>query len=338
MMHREISQEQSTAGSLSFPNQTSLKKIPLQERAFPMGNILGINGYRVNRTSLKLHLAEKGYQVHETPHFLLGLLPEAPTVLVHWFAPKAIDADLGHYFMEELKPLGLLAHPEAFGNVIGAVVGSVFPRDPWRAWHLFGTNTLERYHSLINDPSSSPQCDFPVDVFATLYRQVCELQVGESLLDAGCSFGFLPLVVAERVPSLTRVVGVDIRTDPFPVTRAIALERGLANVQFAKADLLAKDFHTIGQFDTVTVLHVLEHFTEADMYRALANLLKVTSRRLIIAVPYEPGEPETAYGHEQLFSRDKLEVVGRWCLQQLGGGEMSCQYCVGGLLFIDAPH
>jgi len=94
---------------------------------------------------------------------------------------------------------------------------------------------------------------------------VCELVTGTSLLDAGCSFGFLPLLVAERVPSLTRVIGVDIRADPFPVTRAIAFERYLANVQFAQADLLAADLSSLGRFDTVAVLHVLEHFSEADM-------------------------------------------------------------------------
>jgi SAM-dependent methyltransferase len=338
MKSHEISQEQSDTGSLSSSNRPGVKRVSIQERSFTMGNIIGINGYHVNRASLKRQLAEKGYQIRETPHFLLCLHPEAPTILVHWFAPKAIDADLGHYFMEELKSFGILAHPQGFGNVIGAVVGSVYPHDPWRAWYLFGTNTLERYHSLLGSASSSPRCDFPVEVFATLYKRVCELQVGESLLDAGCSFGFLPLVVAERIPLLHRVLGVDIRTDPFRTSRAIALEHHLTNIQFTQADLLAEDFHTIGQFDTVTVLHVLEHFTEADMYRALANLLKVTSRRLIIAVPYEPGEPETAYGHEQLFSRDKLEAVGHWCLQQLGNGETSCEDCMGGLLLIDIPH
>jgi SAM-dependent methyltransferase len=158
------------------------------------------------------------------------------------------------------------------------------------------------------------------------------------LLDAGCSFGFLPLVVAERVPTLKKVVGVDLRTDPFPVTRAIAEERHLTNVQFVQADLLADTFSTIGQFDTVTVLHVLEHFTEVEMYRVLTHLFKVTSRRLIIGVPYEPGEPETAYGHQQLFTRVNLEGVGKWCLEQWDGGRMQCEDCAGGLLVLDRPR
>jgi len=67
----------------------------------------------------------------------------------------------------------------------------------------------------------------------------------------------------------------------------------------------------------------------------LANLLKVTEQRLIIAVPYEPGKPEAAYGHEQLFTRARLEALGHWCLDQLGAGQFTCEDCAGGLLLID---
>src|SRR5258706_2960686 len=113
--------------------------------------------------------------------------------------------------------------------------------------------------------------------------------------------------MAERFPFLTKVVGIDIETDSFPVVRALAEEQHLKQVQFIQADLLAEDFPSLGTFDTVTALHILEHFTETDMYRVLTNLLQVTSQRLILAVPYEPGEPESTYGHEQLLSRDRME-------------------------------
>lgn len=82
---------------------------------------------------------------------------------------------------------------------------------------------------------------------------------------------------------------------------------------------IAANFCTIGLFDTVTALHVLEHFSEEDMYRVLTNLLKVTVRRLIFAVPYEVGEPSVAYDHKQLFNQAKFEAVGSWCIEQLDG-------------------
>ena len=309
--------------------------MPFQERAFLLGNTIGVNASRVRRASLKQRLKEMGYQVHETPHFLVGRKTETPTMVAHWFVPTAIDNELGHYFMEELKPLGILTTPQDFADVFGAVVNSIAPIDPQRAWHLFATNTLQRYHALLNgNHNAAPNCNSPVDVFAALYRRVCELHIGESLLDAGCSSGFLPLVIAERFPALTKVVGIDIRTEPFAVARALAEERHLANVRFEQADLLHDDLGTLGHFDTVTVLHVLEHFTEVDMYAVLKKLLTLTSHRLIIGVPYEQ-EPESVYGHEQLFTRTKLEAVGTWCIEQLGGGQATCEDCAGGLLYID---
>lgn len=311
------------------------KRVMFQERAYQMDDIIGVNGYRVNRVTLKQRLIESDYVVCETAHFLVATQAAAPTLVVHWFAPKAIDADLGRYFMEELKPLGLLKAIDDFGAVFGAIVGSVFPHNADRAWHLFGVNTLERYHRLLMMPEIVPCWNSPIDVFATLYKRISELVVGDSLLDAGCSFGFLPLVVGDGVPSLQKVVGIDIKTEPFPVTRAIAAERKLMHVEFRQADLLASDLSSIGCFDTVTVLHVLEHFNEEEMYHVLASLLKITKQRLIIGVPYEPGEPESVYGHKQLFTPAKLEEVGRWCLDQGDAGNMSREDCAGGLLFID---
>ena len=86
----------------------------------------------------------------------------------------------------------------------------------------------------------------------------------------------------------------------------------------------------------MTALHILEHFPEPEMYQVLRNLLQVTARRLILAVPYEAGSPESAYGHEQLFSREKLEAVGTWCLQQIGEqGSVSYEECAGGMLVLE---
>ncbi len=299
--------------------------------------MIGINGYHVNRAALKQRFAEGRYQAHETPHFLLFTRSEPPkTVVVHWFTPESIDADLGDRVIQELKPLGILTQAQRFSDIFGAIVGSFFPYDIQRAWHLYGKNTLRRYQDLLMNPPSSPVTHSTIDTFAALYHRVFELLVGDHFLDAGCSFGFLPLLVAQQFPALARVVGIDIRPEPFTTTRLIAEERGLKNVQFAQSDLLTGDLSTPGYFDTVTALHVLEHFSEEAMYRVLRNLLRVTARRLILAVPYEQGEPEILFGHEQLFSHPKLEAVGRWCLQQWGGANrMWCEECEGGLLLIE---
>ena len=321
----------------SQKSQANPRKVSSRERTIAVGDVIGINGYHVNRAALKQRFAEGGYQAHETPHFLLFTRSEPPTkVVAHWFAPEAIDADLGDYVIQELKPLGILAQPQDFSNVFGAMVSSLFPYDVQRAWHIYGTNTLRRYQEILRDPPGSPVTHSTIDAFAALYHSVFELLVGDHFLDAGCSFGFLPLLVAQQFPALSRVVGIDIRSEPFTTTRLIAQERGLKNVQFAQADLLTGDLSTLGYFDTVTALHVLEHFSEEAMYCVLRNLLRLTARRLILAVPYEQGEPEILYGHEQLFLRSRLEAVGRWCLQQWNGeGQIRCEECKGGLLVLE---
>ena len=82
------------------------KRVLFQERAFLLGNIIGVNAYRVKRASLKQRLTEIGYQVHETPHFLVGRKAKTPTMVVHWFAPTAVDNEMGYYFMEEKERFG----------------------------------------------------------------------------------------------------------------------------------------------------------------------------------------------------------------------------------------
>src|ERR1700686_1796010 len=81
--------------------RSNLKKVPIQEREITVGNFVVINGHRVNLVSLKQRFVEGGYQVHETPHFLLFLRDEAPSVIVvHWFAPEEMDADVKNYLTQ----------------------------------------------------------------------------------------------------------------------------------------------------------------------------------------------------------------------------------------------
>lgn len=313
-------------------------RVPIQERAFSIGNITGINSYRANRVLLKQRLTEGGYQIHETEHFLLFTRTQAPsTILAHWFPPEQIDANLGDYFLKELKPLGILKDVQSFGEIFGAVVFSLFPYEALHALHLYGKNTLRHYQCLLKGGNGALlPSDSTISRFAQVYRRVCQLLVGETFLDVGCSFGFLPLLISEMIPALHRIVGIDIQTEPFVVVRTLAEEQHLKNVHFLQGDVLVDQFDSLGHFDTVVALHVLEHFSESDMYRALTNLLQVTTRRLLLAVPYEPGEPEKVYGHQQLFTPSRLEALGEWCLEQLDGeGRMFLEECAGGLLLLE---
>ena len=316
---------------------SNIKRIPIRERSVLVGDIIVVNGHGVNRTLLEQRFSEGHYQMQETPHFLLFTRLEAPkTILVHWFALEEMNADIKHYVAIELKPLGLLRRSSDFGVILAGIVGSFFPEDARAAWHGFAAKTLQRFLLFLSTARIPSVFDYyaTIGVFATWYQRVCELCVGESFLDAGCESGFLPLVIAERIPFMQRIMGIDIRPDMFGVVQELAEEQGLKNVQLVQADLLSDEFSKLGQFDTVTALAILEHFTEIDMYRVLINLLKVTSHRLILLVPYEQ-EPEVIYDHLQLFTREKLESVGLWCLQQWGSGRMWYEECEGGLLLIE---
>jgi len=313
------------------------KKVPIQERSVLVGDMIVVNGHGVNRSLLKQRFAEGGYQAQETPHFLLFTRSEAPTtILVHVFAPEEMNADIKHYVTLELKPLGVLTQSQRFGEILAGIVGSFFPDNVRRAWSYFGANTLQRFLVFLSTVSTPPYPDYTsIGSFATQYKRICELCVGETFLDAGCESGFLPLLIAERIPFMRQVVGVDIRPDMFEVVRELAKERHLTNVHYIQADLLAENFRTLGQFDTVTAIGVLEHFSEEEMHRVITHLLQVTAQRLIFLVPYE-HQPEEIYEHKQLFTRAKLEALGAWCIQQLkGAGRMWCEDCVGGLLLVD---
>jgi SAM-dependent methyltransferase len=313
------------------------KQVSIQERSVLVGEMIVVNGHGANRTLLKQRFAEGGYQVQETPHFLLFTRSEAPTtILVHVFASEELHADIKHFVTLELKPSGILNGSQRFGEVLAGIVGSFFPTDVRRAWSYFGSNTLQRFLIYLSTVSTPPYPDYTsIGSFATQYQRVCELCAGKTFLDAGCESGFLPVLIAERLPFMERVVGIDLRPDMFEVVGALAQERHLTTVEFLQADLLSEDFAVLGRFDTVTAIGVLEHFVEAEMYRVLDNLLKVTRQRLIVIVPYE-REPEFVYGHEQTFTPEKLESVGTWCVEQLGGkGRIWLEECIGGLLLIE---
>lgn len=317
------------------------RAIPIQERSVRVGDVIVVNGYRANRSSLKARFAEGGYQVHETQHFLLFTRAEEPkTILVHWFAPEDLHTNLSHLLAEELKPFGVIASNQVLGELMtGIVGGTLYPDDVRRAWNYFGSNTLQRLLTLVSSTMPTHLPDYgSLGASATLYQRVIELAVGERFLDAACNGGYLPLLLAERIPFVREVVGVDRDAHVFSVAQDLAKERHLTTVRYVQADLLADDFSAIGSFDTVTALHVLEHFSEPEMYRVLANLLTVTVHRLIVAVPYEKGEPSAAYDHKQLFSQARFEAVGAWCIEQLQGAARMWYEGIapaGGLLLIE---
>ncbi|SRR6266496_1244700 len=116
-----------------------VRKVPIHERAIPCGRFIVVNGQGVSLDLLKQRFCEGGYQFHQTKHFLLFTRAQAPeTIIVHWFSPDEMNADVKHYLVQELKLFGILTQPRDFGEILGGIVGSLFPGDVQRSWRYFG--------------------------------------------------------------------------------------------------------------------------------------------------------------------------------------------------------
>ncbi|MFF3366950.1 MULTISPECIES: class I SAM-dependent methyltransferase [Streptomyces] len=100
------------------------------------------------------------------------------------------------------------------------------------------------------------------------------------ILDIGCGPGTITADLAELVPD-GRVTGVDQAPDVLEQARRTAAARGLANVDFAVADVHALDYPD----DTFCVVHahqVLQHV--GDPVQALREMRRVTRPGGFIAV------------------------------------------------------
>ena len=317
-----------------------MEEIQISERSAPVGDLFVMNAAGLNQQALKLRFLQSGYQVQETPHFFYCTREKVPsTLLVHWFALADLHNSISGHLVEEMRPFGCIPNGARLGELMTGILETTFPENVRRAWSYFGANTLQRLIALVSTATLEVPFDWgTLEANAALYQRVLELCAGKRFLDAGCNNGFFALLLAERRPFVKEVIGVDIDKEAFRAAQELAITRNLPNVRYVQADRLSEeDVRALGVFDTVTALHVLEHFSEAEMYRVLSNLLQVMTHHLILAVPYEE-EPTVAYDHRQCFSHTKLEQVGRWCIERLdGAGQMWCEdrRVEGNLLLIE---
>lgn len=287
----------------------------------------------------KQRLLSKGYQVSETQHFVVCQNQSShQIVLMHTFEEDEINADLICFIEDELHSFGVIPSTKEFGAALFAIQASTFPspRNQRTIWRHFCFNTLVKLRDQIMHPLATPPEVSYIASFATIYRRVFDFYPGQSFLDVGCSFGFLPVLMAERVPNIC-VTGCDKNLDAIGFSTDLAEVAGVRHITFTQQDVLDATILGLGRFDTVTALHVLEHLPERDMPLALTHLLRITARRLIIAVPYEE-QAKVIYGHEQVFCKEKLEQWGTWCLEALkGAGRFWCEDVAGGMLIVERP-
>lgn len=322
------------------PSQHTPRRVSLQQRAIRVGDLVVVNAARADRHRLQAQFEQGGYHLHATPHFAVCIHHHQATspFLLHWFVPANLDVALIHLIREELASLPAFASPQQQGACLTGIVGSIFPGQSEQDWLTYGNHTLHLLLTLLNASVTPSRAQHDaLGALATLYQRVCELCVGPTILDAGCYQGWLPLVLAARLPFLERVVGVDQDAQALLAGQTLAETHGLAHTQFQQGDLRdAETILALGRFETVICLYVLEHFSEQEMKAVLRHLLQVTQKRLIVAVPSEHEHPHGAHGHLHIFSRASLEELGSWCVaHEQEKARFWCEELIGGLLLIE---
>lgn len=113
------------------------------------------------------------------------------------------------------------------------------------------------------------------DINAACIKRLLSDMVGERYVDVGCGRGYFAGLLKDS--SGKEVVGVD-----FVISDD--LRKKYPAVKFVEAPIESLPFAD-GEFDTVVCAHTLEHIV--DFSRAVAELRRVTGKRLIVIVPRE---------------------------------------------------
>jgi SAM-dependent methyltransferase len=132
------------------------------------------------------------------------------------------------------------------------------------------------------------------DVTPDVAKFVLEHVVGDSVLEIGCGNGDISLSCAERGFIVTATDLVDSNLERL---QRRALGRGLKlNTKAVDVEKIPFDDNSFG---TVVCLHTLEHVK--NLPRAVSELMRVTTRRLVIVVPRERYYRYTGNYHLNFF-------------------------------------
>ncbi|MDD4031584.1 MAG: class I SAM-dependent methyltransferase [Bacteroidales bacterium] len=126
----------------------------------------------------------------------------------------------------------------------------------------------------------------------------------QQVLEAGCRDGYITLKLAEKYPAVT---ALDLSLPAIHHPRVVCVQGDITSLAFADKS-----------FDLVICTEVLEHIPPNMLETACAELLRVTSRYLLIGVPYRQDlrvhatrcvhcksiNPTT--GHVNTFDRERL--------------------------------
>ena len=218
----------------------------------------------------------------------LSLAPDGG--LRHRIGRHEISNDLAGWIADDLVAPGLM-DPAAFESTFVSVVRSVDP-----GWTAFYRNTLDEL-AAGGAPGGTNAGMAPV------HARAVQLAEG-AVVELGCCFGFLSLALAGAGHDVT---AVDLAPGTVALLASVApaLDRPLRAVAGDATAVPLAD----GSADTVLAVHLLEHLPPPLAPVALAEMLRVARRRVVVAVPYE-DEPDPTWGHVRTFDAAGLTALG----------------------------
>src|SRR5689334_11091309 len=143
---------------------------------------------------------------------------------------------------------------------------------------------------------------YNADYFDRIVLSLLDLPYAATLLDVGCGYGGLSLLLAERRPDL-RITGVDPESGILKRAEAIAADRGLANLAFEQGDGQRLTYES-GRFDAVVCQTILTHVRDAAAIVAeMARVLKPGG--VFMAVEYTDVGAPVSYNSSENPRRDE---------------------------------
>ncbi len=186
--------------------------------------------------------------------------------------------------------------PVEFERRFVEIVEAAAP-DRLDAWTAFYRNTLATL-ALGGAPGGTNAEMAPV------HDRAVALAVGAEVMEIGCCFGFLSLRLAAAGH---RVTAVDLTPGTAALLASVAPRLG-TRVRAVAGDALRLPLADRCA-DTVFAVHLLEHLPVGHDAIALAEMLRVTRRRAVVAVPFEDA-PNPTWGHVRTFDLAALGALG----------------------------
>ncbi|MCF8570649.1 class I SAM-dependent methyltransferase [Gordonia sp. HY002] len=234
-------------------------------------------------------------------------------VIAHPFTADSISDSTAVNALSCLVHAGVVAGQTEFESAMVGLISTSCP-GPTAAWSAYYSNSVEGLRSGRAD-------------FAPVHHRALALITGTSVLEVGCCFGFFAVQCAQNG---IEVHACDICPEALDLLDLASARLGVG-VQTVLGDARALPHHD-GSVDTVSLIHLLEHLSTADVEAAIGEALRVARMRVVIAVPFE-NQPSAHFGHLQSLSEDDLL---RWAAPWVRSGMRATVFADhGGWLVID---